>query len=291
MDKKKKHVPGTEQEKPRSFLNAVQWEWKEHFILNRDNIPVSLSTGEWIDPALDNWWFHIRNRVYKFHYVHFDEFDLFDGWGTIAHAEQMIEKCATDPVFPLNPSPMFLQRWLDTWIETMYCRVWCHIFDTLRLKKGVEEIDAVYRANVIGSEFEELFDPTFPRVPKAPKARRGSKRDRQMTAKTEEAAPAAIVAHQPEDYIELRGPDPSPYRAFQYCYRVLDRRDIEAKVQNIPGSEGRFYEGVKIAAMILSNDVNEAQFAADAAFREIRRRIVYNRLHTAEASTSESGSS
>lgn len=272
MAKKKKHQPEAEEEQPKPFrfLNSVQWNW----------------TGfEWVDPALGSWWLgHLRNRVYKFNFDHYDEFGLLDSWCTIDHAERMILDCAKHPVFSVDPSPMFLQRWLDTWVENLYCRLWCHVFDTLRLKNGVEEFDAAYRADVVASEFEQLFDPTFPRFPKAMKPRRGSKRDKTMSEPTTHAKdpePTPAPGHQPEDYIELRGPDPSPYTAFQYCYRVLDRRDIQPKVQNIPGSEGRFYEGIRVAAMILGNNINDAQIAADAAFREVKRRVVYERLQAA----------
>lgn len=164
MSKKKKHQPEDQEveRKPFCFMDTYVFEWTGH---------------EWIIPEFGHWWFgHLLNRIYKFNFDHYDEFGLLKCWVTIDHAEQMIRKCAKWHVFSVDPDPMFLRRWLDSWVELYYCRLWQHTFDTLRLKKGMGEIDAFNRAEVVSSEFEQLFFPTFPRYPKPQKARRGSKK-------------------------------------------------------------------------------------------------------------------
>jgi hypothetical protein len=166
MAQQKKHQPEGEkpERKPFAFMDRYEFLWSD----NR-NCWAEKTLGDY------SWLAQLYARQKDFYNKHEAEFGPLETWCTITHAEEQIRYCSTHPVFSVDPDPIFLRKWLDVWVELQYCRLWCKVFDVLRLEKGVAEVDAYYRASELAAEFEALYDPTTPRVPQKPKRRRGSK--------------------------------------------------------------------------------------------------------------------
>jgi hypothetical protein len=162
MAKAKKHQPEGEapERKPYAFMDSYNFVWTD---------------TRWVVEGMgDDWLEQLYNRKREFYAKLHDEFGDLAPWTTIIHADKQIRYCCGHPVFLVDPDPMFLRKWLDSWVELQYCRLWCQIFDTLRLKKGVREADAAFRADELTCEFEALYEPTDPRLPRKIK-KRGTK--------------------------------------------------------------------------------------------------------------------
>jgi hypothetical protein len=155
-NKKKKHNPNNDGNelipRPFNFLDGCNFIWSGY---------------EWQIEHLGPSWLRILfNHVHKFVFDLYDDYGLFPGWLTIQHAErQIIKSLNYQDVFSNDTKPAhFLRFWIDNWVELQYCRIWCHIYDTLRLENGIREFDAVKRADELAGQFEAFYEPTFPRV-------------------------------------------------------------------------------------------------------------------------------
>ena len=103
----KKHQPNADPErKPYAFMDNYEFVWADN---------------HWSIPDIgDSWLAILYDRQRDFYASLRDEFGDLDEWITITHAEKQIGYCAAHPVFSISPDPMFLRKWLDSWVEWQY---------------------------------------------------------------------------------------------------------------------------------------------------------------------------
>ncbi len=126
------------------------------------------ATGPGLRSGALHWWVDLTVMVCEFERSLQDEFGVIPSWVTIKNQERHIERCKGHPVFSVEPNTLFLRRWLDTWAETHYCRIVRHVFDVLRLQKGLKEAEAEKQSSAIGKRFEALFLEPKPTAPIPP---------------------------------------------------------------------------------------------------------------------------
>lgn len=117
--------------------------------------------GSWVIAELGPVWFtvHLSNHVYRTNARLWAEFDVKPPtWVTIRHHESMIFKCKKHPVFSVDPDPIFLRGWLDTWIETEGYRIFNYVLDQRRVA-GDDYRKAETRAKAEMEQFLFLFLP------------------------------------------------------------------------------------------------------------------------------------
>lgn len=117
--------------------------------------------GRWEIAELGPVWFtvHLSNHVYHTNARLWDEFGTHPpSWCTSRHTEDMIFKHMKHPVFSVDPDPIFLRKWLDSWIETEGYRIFNYVLNHRRAA-GDDYRKAETRANSEMAKFLSLFLP------------------------------------------------------------------------------------------------------------------------------------
>lgn len=154
----KKHTPGTEEKpdrKPFAFMDSAEFVW--------DGQQWCLDGTGWLDAFLTRYDDFVKSRL--------GDYGVPEHWPTVTNAADMLQHCVGWPVFTVDPDPMFLRRWLDTWVDTQASRIWNCVFSHMRTA-GAAEFDASFKADELARDWEAMFEPTSPRTMQKVKKRR-----------------------------------------------------------------------------------------------------------------------